>query len=35
MPFASERSVGRELEGGLVVQALTDENIQGFDVALF
>jgi aspartate-semialdehyde dehydrogenase len=33
--FASERSVGRELEGGLVVAALTEENIQGFDVALF
>jgi len=35
VPFASERSVGRELGGGLVVQALTDEAIQGFDVALF
>jgi aspartate-semialdehyde dehydrogenase len=35
VPFASERSVGRELDGGLVVQALTDENIQGFDIALF
>jgi aspartate-semialdehyde dehydrogenase len=33
--FASERSVGRELEGGLVVQGLSDESIQGFDVALF
>ncbi len=33
--FASERSVGRELDGGLVVAALTDENIQGFDIALF
>jgi aspartate-semialdehyde dehydrogenase len=33
--FASERSVGRELEGGLVVQPLDDETIQGFDVALF
>jgi aspartate-semialdehyde dehydrogenase len=33
--FASERSVGRELEDGLVVQGLSDESIQGFDVALF
>jgi len=33
--FASERSVGRELEGGLVVQGLSDESIQGFDLALF
>lgn len=35
VPFASERSVGRELDGGLVVQPLTDETIPGFDVALF
>jgi aspartate-semialdehyde dehydrogenase len=35
VPFASERSVGRELDGGLVVSALNDETIQGFDVALF
>ena len=35
MPFASERSVGRELEGGLVVQGLGEESIQGFDLALF
>jgi aspartate-semialdehyde dehydrogenase len=35
VPFASARSVGRELDGGLVVLALTDESIQGFDVALF
>jgi len=33
--FASERSVGRELEGGLVVQGLSDESIQDFDLALF
>jgi aspartate-semialdehyde dehydrogenase len=33
--FASERSVGKELENGLVVQGLSDEAIQGFDVALF
>lgn len=35
VPFASERSAGRELEGGLVVRPLTDETIQGFDLALF
>jgi aspartate-semialdehyde dehydrogenase len=35
VPFASERSVGRELDGGLVVAPLDDESIQGFDVALF
>ncbi|MFP5363073.1 MAG: aspartate-semialdehyde dehydrogenase [Thermoleophilia bacterium] len=35
VPFASERSVGRELEGGLVVQPLGEDTIQGFDVALF
>jgi aspartate-semialdehyde dehydrogenase len=35
VPFASERSVGRELEGGLVVRGLSDESIQGFDLALF
>ena len=35
VPFASERSAGRELEGGLVVQALTEESIQGFDIAIF
>jgi aspartate-semialdehyde dehydrogenase len=35
VPFASERSVGRELDGGLVVAPLDDETIQGFDVALF
>jgi aspartate-semialdehyde dehydrogenase len=35
VPFASERSAGRELDGGLVVQPLTDEAIQGFDVAIF
>jgi aspartate-semialdehyde dehydrogenase len=33
--FASERSVGRELEGGLIVQGLDEESIQGFDLALF
>jgi aspartate-semialdehyde dehydrogenase len=35
VPFASERSVGRELEHGLVVQGLDDDSIQGFDLALF
>jgi aspartate-semialdehyde dehydrogenase len=35
VPFASERSVGRVLEGGLVVQGLSEESIQGFDLALF
>jgi aspartate-semialdehyde dehydrogenase len=33
--FASERSTGRELDGGLVVQALGEDSIQGFDLALF
>ena len=35
VPFASERSVGRELDDGLVVAALDDESVRGFDVALF
>ena len=35
VPFASERSVGRELDGGLVVQGLTDDAIAGFDLAIF
>ncbi|MEA2228139.1 MAG: aspartate-semialdehyde dehydrogenase [Solirubrobacteraceae bacterium] len=35
VPFASERSAGRELEGGLIVQPLNDETIQGFDLAVF
>jgi aspartate-semialdehyde dehydrogenase len=35
VPFASERSAGRELDGGLVVRGLSDESIQGFDLALF
>ena len=33
--FASERSIGRELEGGLVVRGLSAESIRGFDLALF
>jgi aspartate-semialdehyde dehydrogenase len=35
VPFASERSIGRELEGGLIVRGLDEESIQGFDLALF
>ena len=35
VPFASERSAGRELEGVGVVQPLTEETIEGFDLALF
>jgi len=35
VPFASERSAGKELEGVGVVQPLTEETIQGFDVAIF
>jgi aspartate-semialdehyde dehydrogenase len=33
--FASERSAGKALEDGLVCQPLSDETIQGFDLALF
>jgi aspartate-semialdehyde dehydrogenase len=35
VPFASERSAGRELDGGLVVRPLNDETIQRFDLAIF
>jgi aspartate-semialdehyde dehydrogenase len=36
VPFASERSSGRRLDGGLTVRALNnDADIAGFDVALF
>src|SRR6202453_921064 len=35
VPFASARSVGRELDGGLVVRGLDEESIQGIDLALF
>jgi aspartate-semialdehyde dehydrogenase len=35
VPFASERSAGRALEDGSVVRALSQEGIQGFDLALF
>jgi aspartate-semialdehyde dehydrogenase len=34
VPFASERSVGRELDG-VPCRALADDTIQGFDLALF
>jgi aspartate-semialdehyde dehydrogenase len=38
VPFASERSAGRKIDHGdarLKVQALSEESIQGFDLALF
>ena len=35
VPFASERSAGRELDGFGTVQPLTGETIQGFDIAIF
>jgi aspartate-semialdehyde dehydrogenase len=38
VPFASERSAGRTIDYGdqnLTVQTLSDESIQGFDLALF
>jgi aspartate-semialdehyde dehydrogenase len=35
VPFASERSAGKEIETVGIVQPLTDETIQGFDLALF
>jgi aspartate-semialdehyde dehydrogenase len=35
VPFASARSAGRQLDGGLTVRALDDDSIQGFDLALF
>jgi aspartate-semialdehyde dehydrogenase len=34
VPFASERSAGRELDGGLAVRPLDEQAIEGFDVAL-
>jgi aspartate-semialdehyde dehydrogenase len=33
--FASERSAGRELDGGLIVRALDEHELGGFDLALF
>jgi aspartate-semialdehyde dehydrogenase len=35
VPFASERSAGKELDDGSVVQPLNEETIQGFDLAIF
>jgi aspartate-semialdehyde dehydrogenase len=36
VPFATERSAGRELEGGLIVRSLSeDADLDGFDIALF
>ena len=38
VPFASERSAGKTIEWGdrsLTVQALTEESVRGFDLALF
>ena len=35
VPFASERSAGRQLDGGLTVRALTEDELGGFDIALF
>jgi aspartate-semialdehyde dehydrogenase len=36
VPFATERSAGRELEGGLTVRALNeDADLNGFELALF
>ncbi len=34
VPFASERSAGKELDGA-IIQPLRDDTIQGFDLALF
>lgn len=35
VPFASERSAGRELPGYGTIQPLTDETVTGYDLALF
>jgi aspartate-semialdehyde dehydrogenase len=36
IPFATERSAGRKLEGGLTVRPLSDDSdLGGFDIALF
>ncbi len=35
VPFASERSAGKEIEGVGIVQPLNEKTIQGFDLALF
>ena len=35
VPFASERSAGKEIAGVGVVRPLTEETVEGFDLALF
>ena len=35
VPFASERSAGRQLENGMTVVGLAEDTIEGFDVAIF
>lgn len=35
VPFASERSAGRKLDGYGVIRPLTDETVQGYHLALF
>ena len=35
VPFASERSAGRELPGYGTIQPLSDETVEGYDLALF
>jgi aspartate-semialdehyde dehydrogenase len=35
VPFASERSAGKTLPGYGTIQPLTEETVQGFDIALF
>jgi aspartate-semialdehyde dehydrogenase len=35
VPFASERSAGKEIEGVGTVQPLRDDTVQGFDIAVF
>ncbi|MGK2937740.1 MAG: aspartate-semialdehyde dehydrogenase [Solirubrobacteraceae bacterium] len=35
VPFASERSAGKELPGHGIIQPLTDETVSGYDLALF
>ncbi len=35
VPFASERSAGKELDGYGVIQPLSEETVKGYDLALF
>ena len=35
VPFASERSAGKTLDNGMVVQPIADDTIGGFDIAIF